>query len=45
VAVLDPRVVSKKYGQVFLRSLPDCAVATELDAIAEFARALKGRMK
>jgi ATP-dependent DNA helicase DinG len=37
VAVLDPRVVSKKYGQVFLRSLPDCAVTTELEAIAQFA--------
>jgi Rad3-related DNA helicase len=43
VAVLDPRVVSKKYGQVFLRSLPDCAVATELDAIAQFARGFEGQ--
>jgi ATP-dependent DNA helicase DinG len=42
VAVLDPRVVSKKYGQVFLRSLPDCAVATELDAITQFARGFEG---
>jgi ATP-dependent DNA helicase DinG len=43
VAVLDPRVVSKKYGQVFLRSLPDCAVATDLDAITQFARCFEAK--
>jgi ATP-dependent DNA helicase DinG len=41
VAVLDPRVVSKRYGEVFLRSLPDCAVTTEIKAIAEFIKPLQ----
>jgi hypothetical protein len=41
VAVLDPRVVSKRYGEVFLRSLPDCAVTTEIDAIAQFTKPLE----
>lgn len=36
VAILDPRVMTKKYGETFLRSLPDCEVATELDAISHF---------
>ena len=26
VAILDPRVVTKRYGRVFLQSLPECAV-------------------
>ena len=38
VAILDPRVVTKAYGKTFLKSLPDCRVATDLDAVAEFVK-------
>ncbi|HEX8551265.1 MAG TPA: ATP-dependent DNA helicase [Abditibacteriaceae bacterium] len=40
VAILDPRLVSKSYGQTFLRSLPPCAVTTELDAVTAFIDAM-----
>jgi ATP-dependent DNA helicase DinG len=33
VAVLDPRLVTKQYGQTFLKSLPDCTVVEELDEL------------
>jgi Rad3-related DNA helicase len=42
VAILDPRVVTKRYGATFLRSLPSCTVATELEAIEEFAHRFDG---
>jgi ATP-dependent DNA helicase DinG len=29
VVILDPRLTTKPYGRVFLRSLPDCEVVTE----------------
>lgn len=38
VAVLDPRVLTKRYGAMFLDALPECAVTDDLDFIAEFAR-------
>jgi ATP-dependent DNA helicase DinG len=37
VAILDPRVVSKSYGETFLRSLPECAVTTDVKTIGFFA--------
>ena len=40
VAILDPRLVSKSYGQTFLRSLPPCAVSTELDDVSKFIDAM-----
>lgn len=30
VAILDSRILTKSYGQLFLRSLPECEVITEL---------------
>jgi len=38
VAVLDPRVVTKRYGQMFLDALPECAVTDEVEEVARFAR-------
>jgi DNA polymerase-3 subunit epsilon/ATP-dependent DNA helicase DinG len=43
VAVLDRRVLSKRYGQSFLDSLPDCTVKMGLtanlpDAVADWLR-------
>jgi ATP-dependent DNA helicase DinG len=34
LAVLDPRLRTKLYGQVFLRSLPPCRVTSEIDELA-----------
>lgn len=39
VAVLDPRISTRKYGQTFLESLPDCQVTDELDMISTFVAA------
>jgi len=36
VAIMDPRVSTKKYGRTFLESLPDCRVTDELDAVQAF---------
>lgn len=37
VAILDPRVLTKRYGRAFLDSLPECGVTDELDEVARFA--------
>jgi ATP-dependent DNA helicase DinG len=37
VAVLDPRIVTKRYGATFLRSLPACSITDDLQVVAEFA--------
>jgi len=29
VVILDPRIQTKSYGQVFLKSLPDCDLSIE----------------
>jgi ATP-dependent DNA helicase DinG len=34
LAILDPRVRTKSYGQVFLQSLPPCRVTSEIDELA-----------
>jgi len=36
VAILDPRVQTSPYGQVFLDSLPSCPIATERASVATF---------
>jgi ATP-dependent DNA helicase DinG len=36
VAVLDPRIVTKRYGKSFLRSLPPYRVVREMAACDEF---------
>jgi ATP-dependent DNA helicase DinG len=41
VALLDRRVLRRAYGQVFLRSLPDCPRTTELDEALGYAAALR----
>ncbi len=38
VAILDPRVRTKRYGATFLESLPDCGVCEDLKSVEEFAR-------
>ena len=38
VAICDPRVMTKQYGQTFLKSLPPCEVSTELGAIETFVQ-------
>ena len=40
VAILDPRVMTKRYGQTFLNSLPNCAVTTEIDDVRDFVESL-----
>lgn len=40
VAILDPRLVSKSYGQTFLRSLPPCAVTSDLQDVTDFVAAM-----
>ena len=34
LAVLDPRLRTKAYGQTFLRSLPQCRVTSDIDDLA-----------
>jgi ATP-dependent DNA helicase DinG len=36
VAILDPRLGTRPYGRVFLRSLPACPVVSERAAVADF---------
>jgi ATP-dependent DNA helicase DinG len=36
VAVLDPRIVTKRYGKIFVRSLPPYRVVREIVACKEF---------
>jgi ATP-dependent DNA helicase DinG len=36
VAILDPRVRTRRYGRAFLDSLPVCPVVTERDEVADF---------
>lgn len=38
VALLDPRVATKRYGATFLESLPDCQVTNDLETVAMFAQ-------
>ena len=45
VAILDPRVVTKRYGQTFLKSLPDCPVTTDLEGIEEFVKVHEAERK
>ncbi|RYX80148.1 ATP-dependent DNA helicase, partial [bacterium] len=40
VAVLDPRVKTKRYGQTFLDSLPDCEVTHEIERISLFVASM-----
>ncbi|MBI3178961.1 MAG: hypothetical protein HYZ27_04830 [Deltaproteobacteria bacterium] len=44
VAVLDRRMTTRRYGEVFLRSLPDCPVIHELGEAERFLAALKDRI-
>jgi ATP-dependent DNA helicase DinG len=39
VAILDPRVSTKKYGKTFLQSLPDCTITDDLELLREFVEA------
>jgi ATP-dependent DNA helicase DinG len=41
VAILDPRVLKKAYGTVFLRSLPECTPARDLGELKEMYEALR----
>ncbi|MDO9513711.1 MAG: helicase C-terminal domain-containing protein [Elusimicrobiota bacterium] len=36
IAVLDPRVLLSSYGKIFLRSLPDCAISSDIEEISAF---------
>ena len=36
IVVFDPRVYSKRYGQLFLESIPECGVAENLEDIQTF---------
>jgi ATP-dependent DNA helicase DinG len=36
VAILDPRLKTRSYGETFLRSLPECKITTEIEDVDEF---------
>ncbi|MEM5788105.1 MAG: helicase C-terminal domain-containing protein, partial [Syntrophobacteraceae bacterium] len=36
IAIFDVRIMTKSYGQVFLKSLPQCRVAHSMDEVHEF---------
>jgi len=42
LAILDPRVRTKSYGQVFLQSLPPCRVTSEIDELTRIFDAPSG---
>jgi ATP-dependent DNA helicase DinG len=42
LAILDPRVRTKSYGQVFLQSLPPCRVTSEIDELTRIFNAPSG---
>lgn len=41
VAILDPRLRTRKYGKIFLESLPECRVTSEIRDVAEFFAAIR----
>jgi len=41
VAILDPRIKTKFYGEIFLKSLPQCRITQEINDIDEFFEADK----
>jgi ATP-dependent DNA helicase DinG len=43
LVILDPRIRTKKYGKVFLRSIPECPEVGELKELGEFFAARGGR--
>lgn len=43
LSVLDPRLRTKAYGQIFLRSLPPCPITTNIDEIARVFERRTGR--
>ncbi len=36
IAILDPRMILSSYGKIFLRSMPDCAISSEIEEISAF---------
>lgn len=36
IAILDPRLTTKRYGQVFLKSLPPCTVTRKIEDVNKF---------
>ena len=36
VAILDPRLKTRSYGETFLKSLPECRITSDIEDIAEF---------
>ena len=42
VAILDPRIKTKSYGERFFHSLPECKKGHTLDDVKEFLKQLKG---
>jgi len=41
LAVLDPRLRTKMYGQTFLQSLPPCRITSEIDDLGRVFEADK----
>jgi ATP-dependent DNA helicase DinG len=36
LSILDPRLVTKSYGQHFIRSLPACRITRQIDDVHQF---------
>ncbi|MBU3955878.1 DEAD/DEAH box helicase [bacterium] len=36
IAILDPRIIHSSYGKVFLRSMPNCRISTDIEDISAF---------
>ena len=45
IAVLDNRIVSESYGQKFLRSVPDCRKAFQIQGLADDYNLIAGEIK
>ena len=44
VAILDPRIVTKKYGATFLHSLPECKITDDLNEIDRFVAPVQDKV-
>lgn len=36
IAILDPRILLSSYGKIFLKSMPDCAISSDIEEISAF---------
>jgi ATP-dependent DNA helicase DinG len=43
IAILDPRLKTKSYGEIFLKSLPECRITSDVEEIGKFFSEIENR--